>query len=330
METKASYIGVGAFMVALMTLLAGFALWLGASAVGDDADRYRIYFGGSVTGLQVGSPVRYQGVPVGTVGSIALATDRPGEVAVTIAVERGTPIQDNTVASMQMQGVTGGVFVQLEPGAAQGEAVRVPPGGDLPVIPSKASPIQSVLDSLPAVLNQVTTLLNQASGFLGEETQQAVLETLINTQTLTETLSDNAESFTAAVDNVNILIANANSLLTDLQGSQEALVGQAIETLAAMEGTATAAERTVTRLEPEMASLTASLSGTAAQLETLVTEVQPGVSDFANFGLYEFTLMVAEVRDLTENLNRVARRLEREPAQVLFGGGGGVSAEGAR
>ena len=81
-----------------------------------EVDPYQIAFAGSVTGLQQGSQVRYRGVPVGRVADIRIDPQRVEWVLVTIEVERGTPIRQDTVASLEMQGVTGIAFVQLQGG----------------------------------------------------------------------------------------------------------------------------------------------------------------------------------------------------------------------
>ena len=46
-----------------------FVLWLAKVELKDERIYYYIYFPGSVSGLQVGAPVQFRGVPVGTVMS---------------------------------------------------------------------------------------------------------------------------------------------------------------------------------------------------------------------------------------------------------------------
>ena len=69
METRASYILVGSFVLTLIAGLFGFTVWVAKIQFEEARQPYRIYFTGSVTGLQTGSPVRYQGIPIGTVMS---------------------------------------------------------------------------------------------------------------------------------------------------------------------------------------------------------------------------------------------------------------------
>lgn len=53
------------------------ALALGARSIGEESFRYHTYFDESVSGLDIGAPVKYRGVPVGAVAAIRIAPDRP-------------------------------------------------------------------------------------------------------------------------------------------------------------------------------------------------------------------------------------------------------------
>ena len=72
METRASYIAVGAFVLVLVLGLVGFVIWVGKFRTQEEFARYDILFSGSVTGLQVDGTVRYRGVSVGRIIDIAI------------------------------------------------------------------------------------------------------------------------------------------------------------------------------------------------------------------------------------------------------------------
>ena len=74
MDREANYVAVGAFVLLVLCLAAGFVLWYSDTA--DEAqERYEIYFTGSVSGLSEGSSVRYLGVVVGRVARTDIADD---------------------------------------------------------------------------------------------------------------------------------------------------------------------------------------------------------------------------------------------------------------
>ena len=66
--------------------------------------------------------------------------------------------------------------------------------------------------------------------------------------------------------------------------------------------------------------MTASLDRTAKEAETLLKENREPIADFTASGLYDFTLLMTELRGLVTNLSRVTMKLERDPGDFLFGG----------
>ena len=72
METRASYLLVGSFVLAIMAGAVVFVIWVtGTSA--EKTVRYHMRFAGSVPGLQVGSQVRFRGIPVGEVKAMLVS-----------------------------------------------------------------------------------------------------------------------------------------------------------------------------------------------------------------------------------------------------------------
>jgi phospholipid/cholesterol/gamma-HCH transport system substrate-binding protein len=75
-----------------------------------------------------------------------------------------------------------------------------------------------------------------------------------------------------------------------------------------------------TRVAGDLRNLSASLDRTAKEAEALLKENREPISDFTASGLYDFTLLMAELRGLVTNLSRVTTKLERDPGDFLFGG----------
>src|SRR5260370_7381155 len=72
METRAHYVAVGAFVLAMVALAFVAVLWMARSSLTTDYVRFDIYFKGPVTGLRQGASVEYNGVPVGKVAEIKI------------------------------------------------------------------------------------------------------------------------------------------------------------------------------------------------------------------------------------------------------------------
>ena len=113
MERDANYAAVGAFVLLVALLGALFVYWYSDSREHRDYNRYEIYFTGSVSGLDRGSSVRYLGVGVGRVVDMRIDPRDSGRVEVTVDIDSTTPISEHTVAELQLQGVTGLLYIDL-------------------------------------------------------------------------------------------------------------------------------------------------------------------------------------------------------------------------
>src|SRR6185369_14184257 len=137
-ETKVHYPLVGLFVLVHSTVLIGIVLWLASGgAFRQKYDTYLAIEDESVAGLSLNAPVKYNGVDVGKVREIRLDTDNPERVRLLFAIERGTPIKEDTVAVLKIQGLTGIAYVELSGGARESPPLRASAQSPYPVIRTK-------------------------------------------------------------------------------------------------------------------------------------------------------------------------------------------------
>jgi len=129
METRARYALIGLFMLAVIIASFAFVYWLENKGGFGERTAYQIRFGGSTSGLLVGSSVLFNGIRVGEVTGLGLDPEYPEQVVASIGVDPGTPIRSDTQVGIETQGLTGGAVVTLRGGSATTEAV--PPQGVL-------------------------------------------------------------------------------------------------------------------------------------------------------------------------------------------------------
>ena len=145
MEIRASYVVVGAVVLALLAGLVAFSLWLVDAGVDRNLARYEIAFAGSVSGLPEGGQVLYRGIPVGRVADIRIDPTNVENVLVTVEIDRETPIKEDTVATLEFQGLTGIAYVQLRGGTQQ--SARLDPNAAAPPrIRSRPSTLERVFE----------------------------------------------------------------------------------------------------------------------------------------------------------------------------------------
>lgn len=309
METRASYILVGSFVLALLAGLLVFTVWVAKVQLEETRQPYRIYFTGSVTGLQQGSPVRYRGVPVGTVGDIRLDPDNVTRVRVTIQVQNGTPIMADSIASLELQGITGGAYVQISGGTAEADRLTAADADGIPVIPSRPSSLTAVVDTAPQLVNRALDVITRLGDLMNGENQKAVTDILANARGISADLA----RATAGLD------ATLGQAQTALKGF-ETMGPQLERTLAQARDTLTTVSAGTRQFTGDWRDLTQSLKKTSGEFAAFASENREPVRDFAATGLYELTLLITQLRDLSGQLSRVVTRIENDPSNFLFGG----------
>ena len=86
MENKANNALIGMFIIVAMTAFIGFAIWLTGFSFNQKYDVYEVAFEGGVRGLSQGSEVRFNGLGVGEVTSLAYDREDPNLVLAEIPV----------------------------------------------------------------------------------------------------------------------------------------------------------------------------------------------------------------------------------------------------
>ena len=155
METDRKYFFEGLFIIGLSIAVAFFFVWLQSSGRSDDV-LYRIHFTDSVSGLAQGDAVKFHGVDIGTVKTIALDAADPRRVQVDVRLRRDAPIKTDTHATLKLKGITGIVFIELDGGApASPRLAEVTPNGRVPEIVSEKGSLSAIMDTLPKILREV-------------------------------------------------------------------------------------------------------------------------------------------------------------------------------
>lgn len=333
MENRANYLMVGGFVLLLAVGLMVFVLWLAKFQFDTEFARYDILYRGSVTGLKVGSPARYSGLRVGEVINLDLDPVDPEQVRITIEVEARTPIRQNTTATLEIEGLTGGLYVLLAGGTPDAPALEAKPGEPRPVIAARSSSLQQVLEGAPEVMQSINQLLVRANSLLSAENQTAIGASLDNVEKFTGALAEHREDIGTLIENASATMANlrgataafeemAESLKTD----SSRLADRADTTLGSIDAMAVSINRSVGGTAGEAKKLIADLrktarafAGSSKEFTDMLAENREPVRDFTSTGLYELSTLLTEMRELVVALNRVTTEVQRDPARFLFG-----------
>ncbi|MGQ9688951.1 MAG: MlaD family protein [Desulfobaccales bacterium] len=288
-KKKRRYFVVGLFVTLAFLLAAVTVIWVNVANYFESGDTYVTYFDESVQGISRGTEVRFQGVRVGRVTEVTIAPDNK-TVAVYMLINLRDELPKKVVAQLRMTGITGLMFVNLEP-RRPGEPDLSPPirfATEYPVIPSRPSDITQILTSLKEVVDNI----KQAD--IGETVREI-------------------KAAAAAIKNL----------------TQGAELKKVLATLDVAAGHLQNALRRIDKsladgkLDGVLAEARQAFKGAAALMNSLKDEVNaakiPDTVKKARLTLDEARTVMANLRRTAETLDQVLDRLNRRPADVLFG-----------
>lgn len=295
METKASHVLVGLFVLALLVGAVAFALW-SAKPETVAEQYYVVHFPGDVTGLAEGNDVRFQGVRVGEVRSIEI-NPATGRIDVVIQVKEGTPVRTDTTARLEIMGITGVSFIQLrtptKSRAAAEEPAQLMPGSSEPPYPkleAELSSLQKVFADFPKTLEKIGTAAEQLANLMSDQNIDRISQSMENVRVITDNLRESTDDISRVFDTAEQTLVQVQDLSQQMNGA----VGDVQE-----------GAQSFTQL--------------SRSLNTLVEENRRPINDFTATGLYELSRFLTEARVLVRSLTRLTDELEKDPARFLFG-----------
>lgn len=280
METRARFVLIGLFTILGFLAALGFVLWLAKVQLDRTYAQYDILFG-TVAGLSQTAAVRYNGVDVGKVLTIALDRDDPALVRVRIEIFASTPVRADTIATLASQGVTGVSFVALEGGSAKAEILEVESPAEVPVIRSEKSVVQDLLTTGPDLLAEATALIAQVRSFATPENRDAIAGILANLQEASgrvDALANRAETTLTRLDDalieVETMLASADDLMESEVPALVVSLRTAVDsTAAAIDGVRNATRSDLPRLSSQVSALIANASGVIAKFDALARQI---------------------------------------------------------
>ena len=205
METRANYVLIGSFTLAVIAAAFGFVLWFQSLHTTKLRSPMNVIFEGPAAGLRNGASVNFNGIRVGEVVSVKL--DNPRRVVARAMIENNAPVRKDTLVGLEFQGLTGVAAISLKGGDEN--APPVPLGEDgIPVLTADPSALQDVTEAIRGTLQNINRVV--------ADNQQAVKNSLHNLETFTGALSRNASRIDDVMAKVDGVMGKADNLMLGL------------------------------------------------------------------------------------------------------------------
>jgi len=297
MISRITYVLVGVFVLVLGAALVGGILWLGAGGPRPAHRLYETYIPESVYGLSRDASVTYRGVEVGRVITIELDQKDPKRVYLLLEIREGTPVREDTIATLEVQALTGLAHVDLSGGSPGSPALEAKEGQAYPVIRSKPSVLGTLDQKIDLLMAEIDEALGRWDQLLNDENQRSITELLGHLAQAAGNLSASSERLPRLVEGASAVLDNAKqasiglpALVDELRQAAQALEAMAMDISGSVKGVGVSA--------------TASLNS----IDRATLELLP-----------DARATLAELRRTAENLRRLSEALERDPSIVVYG-----------
>ncbi|MEX1236455.1 MAG: MlaD family protein, partial [Roseovarius sp.] len=276
METRANYILIGAFTLAGIIASLAFAVWISSVQLDRQYSYYGILFE-DVSGLDASGDVVFNGINVGRVIDVHIHQPDTSKVYVGIEIDASTPVREDTVAQLSSSGVTGVAYISLRNETGNAPPLTSP-GAAPPIIPSRRSTVQQLVEDAPDLLTEATKLLEQFQELAGSENQAYVQNILSNLSDASDGLEQALTDFsdiTRTVSDATAQISDFSTRLESIGAAAETTLGNVDETLASATGAFDSAKATIDTTGTAIDSAGRAFS----QVEALMQDQVPGIVD---------------------------------------------------
>lgn len=299
METKANYVLIGAFTLAVGAALLLFGLWAAKFSTERNWQEYRVVFNEAVTGLSPGSPVQYNGITVGSITKLSLAPNDPRQVIARIKLDAEAPVKTDTRAKLGQNGLTGPAIIQLSGGTPQApRLVDADRDDDAPIIQTTPSALQDIANTANRIVDRLDSLFS-------DQNVASINRTLKNLDTVSSSVAAQREDLQKLIVDAHATVRQLNATLATTQGTVQHLDANLVQRL----------PQTIDKLDATLAKL----DSAAGNADAILGENRTAISSFSNDGLAQLGPTLVELHSLVRDLRQVSDRLESNPARFLLG-----------
>jgi len=188
MKTRTQKVRLGVFIFISGAILIVLILYFAANKLFENSDIYYVsYHDVSVSGLEVGSPVNYLGIKIGTISNIFIDPQDINSIIVELSLQPGTPVKKDAYADIVSLGITGLKTIEIRGGSNEEDFLK---RGEF--LGSGSSASQEITGKANIIAEKAEEVINNLKVF---------------------TEPENMEKFSDAAQNINILAAQLNTTI---------------------------------------------------------------------------------------------------------------------
>ncbi len=324
MKTRISPTVIGLFVIGGLAVLVVAVVGLGSGRWFRKPYEFVLYFQGSVNGLNVGAPVKYKGVEIGSVTDILLQVDQVEVDRIPVIIELdakkiagrglkanllGDPSALQTVIDQGLRGqlrmesfVTGVLYVALDHYPETSARLVQPEGSRYREIPTLPTELEQAQDQVREVFTKLAKIDFNAVTLAMTRAFEGV-DRLTNSPALNASL----RSLEHVMPKVDEAVVNIRRLAVTLDKN-------ASDLSADLQQTSAATRTALAQIEIAIKQVGITMKEAEGTMISARAAIDPD-SPFA----YELTKSLREISGAARSLRLLAGYLERNPRALIFG-----------
>lgn len=321
MRKRSQKVRLGIFITVGFTILIILVGFFTARKLFEKSDTYYVsYKDVSVSGLEVGSPVKYLGIKVGSISDIKIDKDDISRVIIELSLKPGTPIKEDAKANIVSQGITGLKAIEIRGGSNEADFLK-----KKEFIRAGSSFTEEITGKAEVIAEKVEMVLNNLISFTKEENLQKVTD-----------MADEIKSF---AQRGKVTLAKFNNLVDDNSEEIHQTITTAREVTEKLNVSGTQLKKALTNInnilegdtlnqilantkdisrtlkKTNLKKLIENFSVVAAQTQKLLINIDSDLDQSSedlkkNLQLLKYTL---------ENLNEASRKINTNPSILIRG-----------
>lgn len=312
--SKAQKVRLGFFLLIAAGFVAALVIYKIGGTLLAHTDTYFVRISGGVGGLTAGSDVTYNGIVIGKVSAVAVDPVDVAMVKLQLDLQEGTPIPENTTATVVLQGITGTRRVDLM-GGTNGVRRRVP-GEE---IPAGVGLFDELLQKAENISAKIELIADQVNRITSEDNLVRIEGTLANVERISAGLA-------GVIEDSRPRIARLMDVAESAGSEVSGIIVDVRSTIKKVNGVVDHADGIITR---EVGPLLGKANGVITKVDGVVAKVDGLVAGANTFvGRFDSALgrtqgdiqrVLVQLADGIDSISELADMLKRDPSSLIQG-----------
>jgi paraquat-inducible protein B len=338
MSKEANKIAIGGFVVGAIGLVILAILVFGSGRFFQQKSMQVLFFQGSVTGLNVGAPVKFRGVDIGMVKNIQLAVN-PADLQIYVPVyveifsnrlsvlEESTPGRsfkgnegmDKLVNELGLRGqlqmqsfVTGQLFVNYD-FYPETPVRRVDLDKKVYEVPTIPTTLQIFTETAEKILSDLRRVNFREIGANIAQATEGINE-LVNSSDLREMVA----SFNSTLHDIQKLAQNMDALVVSINGKVDTVTESFSSTMQDTRELVHNIDNRVNSSASDIESTLAAVKSSFERAESLLAEAEKVIVQNSKLGR-EITVTLESMADASRSMEELTDYLQRHPEALIKG-----------